>query len=349
MSKGLARRARQHGLKYVEADTLCITRRKSGRGFLYLDKSGRIIRNEKTLARIRALVIPPAWTDVCIAPDDRAHIQAIGKDAEGRLQYRYHDGWISVRDKVKAERLLRFGQALPRIRERIEKDLRRRKTDRRYAAAAAARLIDRALIRSGHRGSEEGGRGAATLLNSDVQLNGTKVTLNFVGKSGKLIRKTFRDPLLLNRLRNLKRRGPKHLFAFRDDDGRRCQLTARDLNEYLRRAAGKRVTAKDFRTFAACAQALATLCRVDPPQSESAAKRIVASTMRQTSEALANTPAVTRSSYVHPIVVEAFAEERLDQSILQGPTRNGLDHAETALMRFLDAELGKPEANSKRS
>jgi DNA topoisomerase-1 len=346
MTEDLARRARRHGLKHVEADSLCITRRKSGKGFLYLNARGHVIRNPQALARIRALVIPPAWAEVYIAPDPKAHIQAIGKDAEGRLQYRYHDGWTAVRDKLKAERLLRFGKALPKIRARIALDLARRKTDRRYAAAVAGRLIDRALLRSGHTGSDEGGRGATTLLNRDVQLNGTKVYLHFVGKSGKTVRKTIRDPILLTRLRDLKRRGPKHLFAFRDDKNRRCKLTASDLNAYLKDAAGKRVTAKDFRTFAATAQALATLCAAAAPESDLARKKIVAAVMKDTAETLANTPAVTRSSYVHPMVVEAFADERLEPSILQGPTRNGLDQAETALMRFLETTVEAVEAKA---
>lgn len=346
MTDDLARRARRHGLKYVEADSLCITRRKSGRGFLYLNAKGHVIHNPKTLARIRSLVIPPAWAEVCIAPDSRAHIQAVGKDVEGRLQYRYHDGWTAVRDRVKAEGLFRFGKALPKIRAQIEKDLAGRKTDRRYAAAVAGRLIDRALLRSGHTGSDEGGRGAATLLNRDVQLNGTKVFLNFIGKSGKTIRKTIRDPILLTRLRNLKQRGCKYLFAFRDDNNRRCKLTASDLNAYLRQAAGKRVTAKDFRTFAATAQALATLCATEMPESEPGRKKLVSAVMKETAETLANTPAVTRSSYVHPMVVEAFADERLERSILHGPTRSGLDQAETALMRFLEETFAVAAAKS---
>lgn len=347
MSKDLARRARRHGLKYVETETLCITRRRSGRGFLHFDAKGRVIRDPKILDRIRALVIPPAWRDVCIAPHPQAHLQAVGKDALGRLQYRYHDNWTVVRDKVKAERLLRFGRALPKIRARIEKDLARRKTDRRYAAAVAGRLIDRALLRSGHSGSDEGGRGATTLLNRDVQLNGTKAFLKFTGKSGKTIAKTIRDPILLTRLRTLKSHGGKYLFAFRDHNKKKCKLTASDLNAYLREAAGKQVTAKDFRTFAATASALATLCETEPPGSETGRKKVVASVMRETAEALVNTPAVTRSSYVHPMVVEAFADERLRRSILQGPARSGLDQAETALMRFLEEAVPLPPGDPK--
>ncbi len=338
MTEDLAWRAKRQGLRYIESDKLCLTRQKGRRGFRYLDAEGRVIRNKRILDRIRALVIPPAWIDVCIADDPRAHLQAVGRDSEGRLQYRYHDEWTGVRDKVKAERLLRFGRALPKIRARLERDLNRRKTDRRYAAAVASRLIDRALLRSGHTVSEpeDGGRGAATLLNSDVQLNGTHVSLNFTGKSGKKIRKTFRDPILLLRLKKLRRIGKERLFGFRDQKGRCCYLSARDLNHYLREAAGQPVTAKDFRTFAASADALAALCEAEPPASETAAKKAVAKVMRETAEKLVNTPAVTRSSYVHPLVVEAFESEQLTPAILNRAARGGLSQAETALMRFLE-------------
>jgi DNA topoisomerase-1 len=218
MPEDLAPRAKDHGLRYTGTTELPLRRRKSGRGFSYLDAEGRLIRDRAVIDRINALVIPPAWQDVRIADDPRAHIQAIGRDNLGRLQYRYHDDWTGLRDMVKAERLLRFGKALPRIRERILKDLRRRKTDRRYAAATAARLIDQALLRSGHDAYsiEEGGLGATTLLKRDVELNGTTVRLNFTGKSGTKIEKTVRDPVLLARLRKLKRVGRKRLFAFRD-------------------------------------------------------------------------------------------------------------------------------------
>lgn len=339
MTDDLARRAARHGLRYVEAEKLCFKREKGRRGFRYLDARGRLIRSPKVLERIRALAIPPAWTEVCIADDPKAHLQAIGRDSEERLQYRYHDDWVNVRDKVKAARLMRFGKALPRIRERLQRDLKRVKADRRYAAAAAGRLIDRALLRSGHSVSEpeNGGRGVATLLNSDVRLNGSQVSLDFSGKGGKAIRKTVRDRILTARLRKLKRIGDKRLFGFRDEKGRCCYLTARDLNRYLREAAGGPVTAKDFRTFAASAHALALFCEAEPPDSEAAAKRLIAAVMRHTSEKLANTPAVTRSSYVHPLVVEAFQSERLDPSILKGQTRNGLTQPETALMRFLES------------
>jgi DNA topoisomerase-1 len=352
VTESLAKRAKQHGLRTVNPSDLNLERRKSGRGFVYLDGKGRLIRDRKLIDRINALAIPPAWTEVRIAQDPAAHIQAIGRDNEGRLQYRYHPDWTAVRDQVKAERLQRFGTALPKIRASVEKDLARRKTDQRYAAAAAVRLIDLALLRSGH-GTEPGesGRGVATLLKRDVKLNGTKVFLNFTGKSGKQIRKTIRDPRLPARLRKLKRIGKKRLFAFHDEGGNCCYLTARDLNTYLRQAAGAAVTAKDFRTFAASAHALALLCQADCPPTDRGRKSIIAGVMRETSEKLANTPAVTRSSYVHPLVVDAFERERIDAAWLKGRTRNGLDSSEQALLRFFAETLpatGAPGRNDAR-
>jgi DNA topoisomerase-1 len=346
MAPDFAALAQRHGLSYADASKLTLRRRRSGRGFVYLDEQGKAIRDPKVRERIEALVIPPAWTDVCIAEDPRAHIQAIGRDALGRLQYRYHEAWTAIRDKVKAERLVRFGNALPKIRAQLEADLRRRTCDRRYAAAVAARLIDRALLRSGHSTAtiDDGGRGATTLLKRDVQLNGATVTLNFTGKSGKRIVKRLRDPLLLNRLKKLKAIGKKRLFAFRDEAGRCCYLSARDLNAYLREAAGAAVTAKDFRTFGASAQALAALAAAEVPKSQTGRKRLVASVVRDVSESLANTPAVARSSYVHPLVMEAFEADALDPAMVKGPTRNRLDRAETALMRFLEEVVASRKA-----
>lgn len=352
---GLARRAERHGLHYVEVDGLCLTRRKTGRGFRYCDGNSRTIRNRNDLERIRALVIPPAWTDVRIANDPKAHIQAVGRDSEGRLQYLYHGNWTAVRDKVKAERILRFGQALPKIRSRLEKDLKRRKTDRRYAAAVAGRLIDRALLRAGHyvADSADAARGATTLLNRDVKVNGTQVFLNFTGKGGKIIRKTIRDAALPVRLRRLKRLGKKRLFAFKDENGRCCYLTARELNDYLREAAGGPVTAKDFRTFAASSLALASLCAAECPPSAGARRKLVAEVMRETSRNLANTPAVARSSYVHPLVVEAFETERLRPSILQGAPRQGLnpggDRADAIPRRGSRGKGGERESPERQS
>ncbi len=350
MKLDLPARADELGLHYTDVAQLCVRRRRCGKGFSYVDQDGRPVRDPVMLARIKALAVPPAWTEVCIAEDPLAHIQAAGRDAEGRLQYRYHEEWTTLRNKVKAERLVRFGRALPRIRARLEVDLRRRKPDRHYAAAVAGRLVDRALLRSGHNthGLEDGGRGATTLLKRDVRLNGTKVHLTFTGKSGKRIDKTVHDPVLLRRMHKLKSIGRKRLFAFQDDHGRCCYLAARDLNAYLQEAGGSDVTAKDFRTFAATAQALAELAAAGRPDSERARRRVVAQVMRSVSERLANTPAVARASYVHPLVVDAYEAGVLGPDILKGPQRRGLSREETALMRFLEAHSQQERQHAER-
>lgn len=350
MSEELAERSEAGGLRYIEVTELCITRVRKGRGFAYFDQTGARIEDERTREQIESIVIPPAWTRVCIAMDPDAHIQAVGRDAMGRLQYRYHPDWTAIRDNVKAERLIRFGRALPKIREAVERDLNRRRTDQRYAAAVATRLIDRALLRSGHSATtiDDGGRGATTLLKRDVRLNGTKVMLTFTGKGGKRIEKTVRDPILLRRLKKLKRIGKKRLFAFRDEDGRSSYLTARDLNAYLREISGAPVTAKDFRTFAASSDALAALAEAEAPKSERKRKILVAEIMKKTADRLANTPTVARSSYVHPLIVEAFEAEALTPALVRGPARQGLSAAETGLMRFLEEALKASTRASSR-
>ncbi|MBZ8135287.1 DNA topoisomerase IB [Afifella sp. IM 167] len=339
-------RARHCGLSYVCVEDLSIERRRHGRGFSYRDGEGRLVTDRDLRRRFADLAIPPAWKEVWLALDPHAHLQAVGRDADGRLQYRYHDDWKEVRDEIKAERLMTFGRALPAIREKIEADLRRRTLDRDFSAAVAARLVDKALLRSGHRAEkgEESARGATTLLKRDVKTNGRSVSLAFIGKSGKAIRKKVPDPLLPSRLRKLKQIGRKRLFAYRTEEGKCAYLTARDLNQYLRDAAGAPVSSKDFRTFAASAAALEEFAQMAPPQTKTAHQRAIAAVMREVSEKLANTMAVCRSSYVHPLVVEAFEAGKLEADLLHGPHRTRLSPGETALMRFLEKELSSGNA-----
>jgi len=329
--------AEVHGLVYVEVASLSVCRRRSGRGFTYLDADGARITDPEARKRYAALVLPPAWEDVRLAADPRAHIQAVGRDTEGRLQYRYHDDWTRLRDRLKLDRLLTFGRVLPRIREQVEKDINRKIPDRAYAAAVATRLIDRAHLRAGHSGDDEGGRGATTLLKRDVRLNGTTVTLAFVGKSGKDVRIQLRDPVLLRRLRVLRSIGKKRLFAYRSERGGRRYLSARELNDYLREISGAPISSKDFRTFAASALAVGELVRAERPNSPAAIKRVEAKVVRSASDALRNTPAVARSSYVHPSIFEAYEQNALGEALLRPPLRTGLSAEETALMRFLEA------------
>jgi DNA topoisomerase-1 len=328
---------RQSGLRYVETSELCLRRRRCGKGFAYLDAGGRTIRNKALKARLKRLAIPPAWTEVCIAEAENAHIQAIGQDSEGRLQYIYHPKWQGFREAAKERRLLRFGSALPRVRKAVRRELASPGLSRTKIVAAVVRLIDRALLRPGHEeyARREGGRGAATLLKSDVQVEGETVVIAFEGKSGKEVRQEISDPLLARVLRRLARLPGLRLFGAAGGDRER-PVTARDVNEFLIEAGGTAVSAKDFRTFSASASALAYLAEQDGLDGERARAKEVLEAAEKASEKLANTRTVARSSYIHPGVIEAYQRGKLKASLLRGRVRNGLTRMETALVRFLE-------------
>ena len=335
--------AEQLGLRIIDKDELTFARRPHGEHFRYVDAEGGALPPERR-REIEALVLPPAWSDVAIAADARAHLQAIGRDGQGRVQYRYHDDWARVRDAVKAERLRAFGRALPRIRERVERDLARPLSDRRAVLATAVRLIDRQLLRvGGERYAAMGTRGASTLEARNTHVKNGRVELRYRAKAGKKVSLRLRDKRLADRVKRLRRMKGRRLFAWRDETGTRRRLGASQINEYLVDLAhghlGRRpaiqVSAKDFRTFAASALAVEDLCAAtaDTP---TARKRALAAAMRRVAERLRNTPAVARSSYVHPLVVRAFEAGELDPGLVRGPVREGLDHAETGLMRLLE-------------
>ena len=220
----------------------------SGRGFGYIDCENRTVRDKALKSRIKQLAIPPAWTEVCIAEDQRAHIQAVGRDAQGRLQYRYHPAWEQARSLTKADSLLRLGSALPRLRDVVSKALSTPNLTRQKVVAAVVRLIDRALLRPGHEeyARTSGSRGASTLLKSDVVLEGDKVVLEFEGKSGKSIKREVKDRLLVRVLRQLFRlRGSRRLFRAPDDNGGRVRpITAREVNRFIADASGADISGR---------------------------------------------------------------------------------------------------------
>ena len=359
MAPSHARHARRLGLVIVETDSFSILRRKRGQGFRYLDERTGRSPGREARVRIEALGIPPAWRDVRCAGCADAHIQALGEDGDGRRQYVYNPRWTKVRDAVKAERLLRFGRALPQLRERVSRDLRGEggKLCLRRVSAAAARLVDRGAMRPGNEVTALAGhRGATTLTRRNVRVEGDRIELDYVGKSGREHAFTVRDKGAARILRGLTRlparrhvgrrarRGEKgRLFVYRAEDGRTRRLTAAKLNRYLAEAAGTEVSAKDFRTFVGSARALEILfehrAEGGPEASEAARRRIVAKAVRAASDALRNTPAVARSSYVMPSLIEAFEAGTLADSLFRGPTRRGLDRAETALMRHVEGQL----------
>ena len=337
--------ARRLGLAVVTSDALTILRTRRGRGFSYLDPSGRKVDAARR-REIEALGLPPAWEDVVIAADPQAHLQALGRDAKSRMQYRYHERWSAVRDAVKAERLRMFGRALPRIRAAVERDMKRALDDPRAVAATAVRLIDRQLVRvGGEVYARQGTRGASTLTKRNALVGARDVKLRYRAKAGKKVELRLRDEALKRRLRRLAtQRAPQtdgRLFAYRGTDGKWRSLKAPQINSWLAEAAEAPVTAKDFRTFGGSSLALALLCDAEPDTRNGewtapARRRATAGVMRDVAERLRNTPAVTRSSYVHPSIVEAFERDELDCSFLRGRMRMGLSREETALMRFLE-------------
>lgn len=324
--------ATQLGLKLVDPETFTLKRAPTKTGFRYTRSNGRPVP-KKHVERIIALVIPPAWTEVFCCDDDCGHIQAVGDDALGRRQYIYHPNWEAVRNSMKTHRLLAFGKALPLIRKRVTRDMQRPPTSRRPLAALAIKLIDKKAFRAGHeKYAKDGGRGIATLKSSDLKINGNVANFVFAGKSKKKNEISIKDRSAVTRLSTLKRRG--RLFQYKENRRWRS-LHAQELNVYLREISGSKVSAKDFRTFHGSARALAFLAQVDA-QTDAAKKRAIAAAMRDVSEFLRNTPAVARSSYVHPLVTDCFNAGELDRSLLRAPYRKGLTGPETGLMRLLE-------------
>ncbi|KQT87976.1 DNA topoisomerase IB [Aurantimonas sp. Leaf443] len=339
MDKRLAFHAEQFGLSMVDPESFTAERRRHGRGFKVCFRTGEPIHDKRLKARVKALVLPPAWRDVRICVEENGHIQATGRDEKGRVQYRYHDRWVEVRNAVKTERLLRFGKALPKLRRRIEADMRRRKLDRTVTSAVATRLIDVASMRPGHeKYAEDGGRGVASLRKQNLRIVKKTAVLKFVGKSAQPNRVEIADRTLVSSLARVRQGAGQRLFRYSDEKHGQRDLTATLLNDYIQDAAGARVSAKDFRTFHGSAEALRFLLEeAGEAPSEAKRRRAVAAAMRSVSQTLRNTPAVARTSYVHPGIVEAYEAQTLSPDLLKGRPREGLTRVETGLMRFLEA------------
>jgi DNA topoisomerase-1 len=327
------------GLRRIDPAEMPLRRVKAGLGFTYVDSEGRTITHRGIRRRIADLVIPPAWSEVRIAADANAHLQAVGRDEAGRLQYIYHESWEDVRAQGKAQRLKRLGLVLPDLRERVALAIESAELTREAAIAAAVRLIDVAVLRVGHEmyAGEESGRGAATLLKRHVRLIDSTIRLSFRGKGGKRIDKVLEDPMLLGAIERLRRLRGRRLFL--DPTPPVKPLTANDINSWLGEVTGEPVTAKDFRTFHASAIALETFTRSGAPQSRTEAKRTATAVARDVAQILANTPTVARKSYIHPAVLTAYETGTLSEELLHPARRRGMSLAETALMRFLEQTL----------
>jgi DNA topoisomerase-1 len=305
--------ARSAGLTYVNDHDHGIRRMNRHGVARYTGEDGRPVRDPATLARIAALVIPPAWTDVWICPAPRGHIQAVGRDARGRQQYRYHDAWRAVRDQHKYARLPAFGRALPRLRERIEADLGRHGLPREKVLAAAVRLLEITLIRVGNDEYARANKtfGLTTLRKRHMALSGAGAVFEFRGKSGKQHRTGFRDRRLARVLRRCEELPGQRLFQYVDEAGDRRHVESADVNDYLREAMGEDFSAKDFRTWAASLAAARGLCLACAEPDHQPSKRATATCVKAVAGLLGNTAAVCRASYIHPSVFEAYEGGRL--------------------------------------
>ena len=300
--------ARDAGLRYTTDARPGITRRRSGTGFSYRDPDGRTIRDREVIGRIRALAIPPAWTDVWICPWPNGHLQASGRDARGRKQYRYNARWHKRRGTDKFDRILDFSEALPRIRRRCDEDLAKRGLPREKVLAAVVRLLELTLIRVGNDEYARLNRsfGLTTLQDRHARIEGSALRFRFRGKSGQAHEVGLRDRRLAALVRRCQELPGQELFQFVDEAGEVRDIASDDVNAYIREAAGGDFTAKDFRTWAGTVLAYRALRALQPGEDERESKRNVVEAIRQTADRLGNTPAVARGSYVHPAVLEAY-------------------------------------------
>ena len=336
--------AREAGLRYATDDGAGFTRRRRGRGFSYHDEAGATIRDPDVLARIRAIVIPPAWTDVWICPWPNGHLQATGRDARGRKQHRYHPEFRAVRDEAKFGRLVEFATALPRIRRRVDRDLARPGVPRAKVLAAVVRLLELTLIRVGN---DEYSRlnqsfGLTTLRGRHVKVEGSAIRFRFKGKGGAPHEVGLRDRRLAAVIRHCQELPGQELFEY-VEDGNVRDVTSDDVNGYLRAISGGDFTAKDFRTWSGPVLAYQALCELPEAQDERTKKRNVVEAVRQTSTALRNTPAVSRQAYIHPAVLEAYIEGAIEAAEIED-----LGSAEQAVVELLRERLDADAARTRR-
>lgn len=335
---GLRAAARRLGLKYLSPESASIQRRRHGKGFTYIGENG-CVRDPATRARIQRLVIPPAWEDVRVAADPMAHIQAVGRDEAGRIQYIYHELWDQLREERKVRRLVEFSKALPAIRRAVKRDLTQRPGSFELAVAACVALIDETAIRVGEQAHlrRTGARGATTLKQQHIRIENNEIHLCFPGKGGKEHQCKVVAKQLVKALKRLLSLPARRLFCYRNGSGQLVCITARDINDYLSAISGRRVSAKDFRTFHATALAGDRLADLKPETSERKRNSQIVSVVKEVAELLGNTATIARKNYVHDVVLTSFVNGQLERRWRRGgPVRRGLDAHETALARFLE-------------
>lgn len=322
------------GLSYASDQNPGLRREPArSNGFNYLDPRGKPVTDEVTLDRIRALAIPPAWTDVWICPKANGHIQATGRDAKGRKQYRYHAQWQAERGAGKYDRLIAFGRALPRLRKRVDEDLARRGLPREKVLAAVVRVMEMTLIRVGNKEYARQNRsfGLTTLRDRHVKIGATKAVFEFRGKSGKDHATGFNDRRLARVVKACQDLPGQRLFQYLDEDGQRRAVESADVNAYIRETLGDDFSAKDFRTWAGTVAAARALTQPECADL-SGSKRHINTCVKAVAGVLGNTASVARSAYIHPAILDAYADGKLD--LKPGKDARAF---ELAVLRFLEA------------
>ncbi len=338
-------------LRHVSDDRPGITRHRARHGFDYRDRDGALIGDFATLRRIKALAIPPAWTDVWICPSPNGHIQATGRDARGRKQYRYHPRWRETRDETKYGRMLVFSRALPQIRARVDADLRRHGLPRERVLAAIVRLMELTLFRIGNveYSKTNNSYGLTTLRDRHAVIDGNEIRLSFRGKSGVRQEGRITDRRLARIVKNCRDLPGYELFQYVDHDGNRHTIDSNDVNQYLREISGEEITAKDFRTWAGTQLAALALQQLSALEGEAAAKSAAKSTIvravEQVAKHLGNTVAVCRKCYIHPAIFEGYLDGTLLRTLAER-TREylaeniaGMSAEEAAVTAFLRLRL----------
>jgi DNA topoisomerase I len=348
--------ARSAGLRYVSDSSPGITRRRTSDGFVYLDRAGEPITDERDVQRIRKLAIPPAWTDVWICPFANGHLQATGRDAKGRKQYRYHPRWRAVRDETKYARMIAFAEALPGIRRQVNEDLGLRGLARRKVLAAVVRLLETTFIRVGNEeyARENGSFGLTTMRDRHVAIEGSTVRFSFKGKAGKRHTVDISDRRLATIVGRCRDLPGYELFQYIDEGGEQQVVDSADVNDYLREVTGQDFTAKDFRTWAGTLLAALALEEFETFDSQAQCKKNIVRAIEDVAKQLGNTPSICRKCYIHPAVLDGYVDgltlqtfkERTAQAIAQ--RLDGLTPEEGAVLAFLQERLSREVAQQRK-
>jgi DNA topoisomerase-1 len=332
--------AKEAGLVYVSDELPGIRRIRRGGGFTYVEANGSRLTDEKTFRRIKQIVVPPAWTDVWVSPTPNGHIQATGRDARRRKQYRYHPSFQATRERDKYEHLTDFAAALPGIRRRVGEDMRKRGLSRERVLATVVYLLDITLIRVGNReyARKNGSFGLTTLRDRHVVAGANGLQFEFEGKSGKRWRLKVSDRRVARIVKACQDLPGQHLFQYLSDTGDRQSVSSTDVNAYLREISGRDITAKDFRTWGGTVLAALALRTFEECDSEATAKANIREAIGYVAKRLGNTPAICRKCYVHPAILDGYLRGKL--ALRAGTNgKRGLKPEEAAVLSFLRASL----------